>query len=58
MTPPGPRWDVAYTLDGCLEIYPLRAACAAEAAWKVALDLADRGFGDRVLFVSVEAVRT
>jgi hypothetical protein len=46
-------WEVAYQLDGWGESYTARADTAGEAVWKAALDLADRGFGDRVQFVAV-----
>lgn len=44
------RWDVVYTLDDWPEVTTTRARNAAQAAFNVALELADRGFGDRVRF--------
>ena len=46
-------WEVAYQLDGWGESYLARTDTAEEAAWKAALELAYRGFGDRVQFVAV-----
>jgi hypothetical protein len=49
-----PRWDVLVKLDGHPERQSVRALTAYHAAWSVALDLADRGFAERVELVSVE----
>ena len=46
-------WEVAYTLDGWGESIIVRAHTEAEAAWKAALEMADRGFRERVLFITV-----
>lgn len=51
-----PLWTVAYRLDNWPETAHIRAGTSAEAAFKAALDLADRGFGERVEFTSVTQV--
>ena len=49
-----PWWEITYTLDDWPARNSLRAASGEQAAWDTALDLADRGFGDRVKFTAVK----
>jgi len=47
------QWQVAYTLDGWGEDQTVRSETAEHAAWQVALDMASRGFEDRIALIGV-----
>lgn len=54
---PATAWEVAYCLDDWGESQIVRAESEPEAAWLAALELADRGFSDRIGFVAVYPAR-